>query len=190
MSSTLNLVLCGLGGQGILFMTRVLAQTALSQGQTVLGAETHGMAQRGGSVVSHLRIGDASSSLVRAGTAHFLLALEENEAYRNLPFLAPHGRLFANAPPGTFPRPGVREYLEAHAVHCRAVEAGRLALLMGAPLSANLALLGFTAGSGKGPYTAAELRRTVEEISPERFREVNLRVFDAGRDAAAGEDAP
>ncbi len=190
MSSTLNLVLCGLGGQGILFMTRILARTALSKGQAVLGAETHGMAQRGGSVVSHLRIGGASSSLVRAGTAHFLLALEENEAYRNLPFLAPQGRLFVNAAPENFPRPEVREYLMARDVQCWAVAAGRLALVMGTPMSANLALLGFVAAGGKGPYTVGELRRTVEEVSPERFRDVNLRLFDAGRNAAAGDDVP
>ncbi|MBT4876162.1 MAG: indolepyruvate ferredoxin oxidoreductase, partial [Desulfobacula sp.] len=51
----MNYVLTGLGGQGILFMTKVLATTALNKGYNILGAETHGMAQRGGSVVSHLR---------------------------------------------------------------------------------------------------------------------------------------
>ncbi|RLB26959.1 MAG: indolepyruvate oxidoreductase, partial [Deltaproteobacteria bacterium] len=62
---TVNIVLCGLGGQGILFMTRVLAQAALDRGLPVMGAETHGMAQRGGSVISHLRLGEVQSSLVR-----------------------------------------------------------------------------------------------------------------------------
>ena len=87
MMETINFVLGGLGGQGILFMTKILANTALTKGYRVMGAETHGMAQRGGSVVSHLRLGDIESSLVKNGSAHFLLALEENEAYRNLPFL-------------------------------------------------------------------------------------------------------
>ncbi len=57
-----NIVLCGLGGQGILFMTKVIAQAALDKGYQVLGAETHGMAQRGGSVISHLRLGEVQNS--------------------------------------------------------------------------------------------------------------------------------
>ncbi|MBW1888117.1 MAG: 2-oxoacid:acceptor oxidoreductase family protein, partial [Deltaproteobacteria bacterium] len=73
---TVNIALCGLGGQGILFMTRVLAQAALDKGFNVMGAETHGMAQRGGSVISHLRLGDIESSLVMAGSARFLLSLD------------------------------------------------------------------------------------------------------------------
>ena len=66
---TVNIVLCGLGGQGILFVTKVMAQTALNKGFDVMGAETHGMAQRGGSVISHLRIGRNQSSLVRTGAS-------------------------------------------------------------------------------------------------------------------------
>ncbi|MBW1920143.1 MAG: 2-oxoacid:acceptor oxidoreductase family protein, partial [Deltaproteobacteria bacterium] len=76
---SVDIVLCGLGGQGILFMTRVIAQAALDKGLNIMGAETHGMAQRGGSVVSHLRLGQAQGSLVRTGSAHFLLGLDENE---------------------------------------------------------------------------------------------------------------
>ncbi|MCJ7684480.1 MAG: 2-oxoacid:acceptor oxidoreductase family protein, partial [Desulfobacteraceae bacterium] len=70
----INFVLSGLGGQGILFMTKLLARSAVNKGLKILVAETHGMAQRGGSVVSHLRVGDVKGSLVRAGSAHILLA--------------------------------------------------------------------------------------------------------------------
>lgn len=132
---TVNVVLCGLGGQGILFMTRILALTAMVQGHRVLGAETHGMAQRGGSVVSHLRIGEAESSLVRAGTAHFLLALDENEGYRNLPFVARKGMMVVNAADGGAPRDAVSEYLTRNQVGWRAIPAARLAMEMrGTPL--------------------------------------------------------
>jgi indolepyruvate ferredoxin oxidoreductase beta subunit len=176
---TVNFVLSGLGGQGILFMTKVLAQAALDKGFKLMGAETHGMAQRGGSVVSHLRLGNMESSLVPAGTAQFLLALEENEAYRNLPFLRKGGRVYANTP-GPFPREEARPYLERiHAV-CRAVPAGQLARELGAPLSSNLALLGFFSAFEKNPLSHEDIRTTIENVSPERFREVNLRVFDAG----------
>ena len=99
-----NFVLSGLGGQGILFMTKLLAQAAVTKGLKIKAAETHGMAQRGGSVVSHLRIGDVAGSLVRAGSAHILLALEEDEAYRSLPFLSRGGSLYINAPAKAFVR--------------------------------------------------------------------------------------
>jgi indolepyruvate ferredoxin oxidoreductase beta subunit len=99
----INLVLSGLGGQGILFMTKLLARTAVDKGFKILVAETHGMAQRGGSVVSHLRVGDVKGSLVRAGSAHILLALEENEAYRNIPFLARGGGTLCKRSKTLFP---------------------------------------------------------------------------------------
>jgi indolepyruvate ferredoxin oxidoreductase beta subunit len=112
----INMIFCGLGGQGILFMTKIFARAALDKGLATLGAETHGMAQRGGSVVSHLKLGTASSSLVREQTAQFLLALEENEAYRNLPFLAPGGSIYVNAEKNEFPRKDVSPILEKQGI--------------------------------------------------------------------------
>lgn len=174
----MNIVLCGLGGQGILFMTKVLAQTALGKGIPVMGAETHGMAQRGGSVVSHLRLGKVEGSLVRTGTADILIALEENEAYRSLPFLGRGGRLYANASPEVFPRPEVGSYLKKHNMVCRCTGAGKVAMELGAPMSSNLALIGFFSAFDESPFTFAELRGTVERISPDQFKEMNLKVFD------------
>ncbi len=181
----MNIVLCGLGGQGILFMTRILAQTALGKGIPVMGAETHGMAQRGGSVVSHLRLGNVEGSLVRAGTADILLALEENEAYRTLPYLGRGGRLYANASPRVFPSPVVASYLEKHHMVCRCTDAGRTAMEHGSPMSSNLALVGFFSAFNEGPFTFADLRETVKQISPEQFMATNLKVFDACHEIAA-----
>ncbi len=182
----MNIVLCGLGGQGILFMTKVLAQTALGKGIPVMGAETHGMAQRGGSVVSHLRLGEVEGSLVRAGTADILLALEGNEAYRSLPYLGRGGRLYANASPEVFPNPKVAPYLEKHHMVCRCTEASRVAMEHRSPMSSNLALIGFFSGFEEGPFTFAALRETVERISPEKFRETNLKIFDTCHTIAIG----
>jgi len=179
-TNTVNFVLSGLGGQGILFMTKILAQAALRQGLPVMGAETHGMAQRGGSVISHLRIGGAESSLVRAGTAHFLLALEENEAYRSLPFLAGKGRLYANAAPDIFPGPVVKDYLDNMGIVYQAASASDIAFSLGAPMSSNLALLGFFAAFGEGPLSPDEIRASIDEASPERFKNQNIKVFEAG----------
>ena len=178
--NTVNMVICGLGGQGILFMTKILAQAALDTGLNVMGAETHGMAQRGGSVVSHLRLGDVQGSLVRTGSAHFLLALEENEAYRNIPFLARGGRMYVNASENHFPRQEVKPYLEKWGIIHRSVAAGQVAMELGAPMSSNLALLGFFASFGEGPLSHEALRDTIGHVSPDRFKHTNLHVFDAG----------
>ncbi|RLB43401.1 MAG: indolepyruvate ferredoxin oxidoreductase [Deltaproteobacteria bacterium] len=176
---TTNIILCGLGGQGVLFMTRILAETAMHRGQKVVGAETHGMAQRGGSVISHLRLGEAEGSLIRSGTAHYLLALDEHEAYRYLPFLAKGGKLYVNVEPGMFPRPEVGAHIKSNKIVYRCVAATKIALDLGAPMSTNLALLGYFAGFDDGPFSGREIRQTVERVSPERFREMNLKVFDS-----------
>ena len=176
----INFVLSGLGGQGILFMTKLLARSAADKGLKILVAETHGMAQRGGSVVSHLRVGDVKGSVVRAGSAHILLALEENEAYRNIPYLAEGGKLYANAPKPSFPRKEVKPYLEKIGIECHSIPASGIAAEFAAPMSANLALLGFFSAFQEGPISYDELRETIVQVSPDRFREINLKVFDKG----------
>jgi indolepyruvate ferredoxin oxidoreductase beta subunit len=184
---TVNIALCGLGGQGILFMTKILAQAALDKGFNVMGAETHGMAQRGGSVISHLRLGDVESSLVRTGSARFLLSLEENEGYRNLPFLARGAWFYVNTDSHHFPREEVKSFLDKREISHRSVPAGTIAQGLGAPLSSNLALLGYFSAFGEVPVTHEEMRNTIENISPDPFREINLKVFDAGFERGRGE---
>ncbi len=176
---TINFVLSGLGGQGILFMTKILATAALKKGYNILGAETHGMAQRGGSVVSHLRIGNAGSSLIRAGAADFLLSMDESEAYRYLPYLKKGGKLFANAPSDRFPDRKIARHIKINDIETRAMEAGRTALEMGSPKSTNLALVAFFSAFGYGPLSADDLRETVDIVSPGPFKETNLKIFDA-----------
>ncbi|HUU40392.1 MAG TPA: indolepyruvate oxidoreductase subunit beta [Desulfatiglandales bacterium] len=178
--NTVNIVLCGLGGQGILFMTKVLSWAAVNKGLNILGAETHGMAQRGGSVTSHLRLGDVESSLVRAGTAHFLISLDDVEAYRNLPFLAKGAEMYVNASSELFPEERVRLFLDSRRITYRTIPAEKMAQELGAPLSSNLALLGYFSAFRKGPLTYKSLRTTIEEISPDPFKEINFTIFDAG----------
>ena len=177
---TVNIVLCGLGGQGILFMTKVLAQAYLDKGFNVMAAETHGMAQRGGSVISHLRIGEVESSLVRTGSAHFLLSLEENEGCRNLPFLSPKASMYVNTNSPDFPRQEVKEFLDKRNIIYRPVPAATIAREMDASMASNLVLLGYFSAFDEGPVSHEELRETIGNISPDRFKEINLNVFDAG----------
>lgn len=176
---TVNYVLTGLGGQGILFMTKILATTALDKGYNILGAETHGMAQRGGSVVSHLRVGDARSSLIRAGAADFLLSMDESESYRYLPYLKKGGTLFANAPSEKFPGEKLTGYIDKNQIAAYAMDAGKTAMDMGSPRSTNLAMVAFYSAFNMGPLTADDLRATVDKMSPGPFKENNMKIFDA-----------
>jgi indolepyruvate ferredoxin oxidoreductase beta subunit len=175
-----NMIFCGLGGQGILFMTRVVAQTAVNNGFHVMGAETHGMAQRGGSVISHLRIGDVESSLVTNGSAHILLALDANECYRNLPFLSNGSRLFVDSGEAPFPTNEVQAFLAKKGIQYHAVAAAAVATRLNAPRSSNLALLGCFSAFQNEAMTSEDMKKTIHDISPELFKEINLRVFDAG----------
>ena len=175
-----NLVLCGLGGQGILFMTRIIAMASLDRGHDVMGAETHGMAQRGGSVVSHLRVGKVQNSLVMEGSAGYMIALEENEGYRNLPFLSHGASMYVNGDPAHSPDERVKKFLDDQKISFHAVQAWTIARELGAPRSSNLALLGFCSAHIQHPVDHRGLRKTVENISPDRYREINLKVFDAG----------
>nr|MCR5763129.1 indolepyruvate oxidoreductase subunit beta [Treponema sp.] len=92
-----NILICGVGGQGTVLAAKLISQAAVSAGKKVLSAETIGMAQRGGSVVSHVRIGDdAYSPLIPEKQADIIISFEAAEAVRNLPYLKPNGMVIVN----------------------------------------------------------------------------------------------
>lgn len=132
-----QILVSGLGGQGVLFLTRLLADAAIRNGMPVLTSETHGMAQRGGVVVSHLKAGDFSSPLIRASRADGLLLLAEENAAFHRRFLRPGGWAVINGR-------AARETPGEPGVHV--VDADRLAREGGDPKGANLVLLGFALG--------------------------------------------
>ena len=108
-----DILIAGVGGQGVVLASRLLALAAMKAGFNVSTAETIGMSQREGSVNSHVRIGDeVYGSLIPAGQADLLLGLEPAETIRNLPFLRKGGRVLVNTraiPPASKP-PGSPEY--------------------------------------------------------------------------------
>jgi indolepyruvate ferredoxin oxidoreductase beta subunit len=150
-----QILLSGVGGQGILFLSRLLAEAAIAKGLPVLTSETHGMAQRGGVVVSHLKVGGFDSPLVRTGRADLLLVLKEENVALHRPFLADGGFLVVNATAPPDLGPGVR---------VRAVDADALALSAGAPQAVNLVLLGFALARIGGGGTAGGFFCTAGEI--------------------------
>jgi indolepyruvate ferredoxin oxidoreductase beta subunit len=129
-----QILVSGVGGQGVLFVTRLLAEAAIGKGASVLTSETHGMAQRGGVVVSHLKVGDFSSPLIRTAQADGLIVLREENLSVHHGFLRPSGWAVVSS------RPAKGKVLP-FPVH--AVDAEGIAQAAGNPQGANLVLLGF-----------------------------------------------
>ena len=127
-----QIVISGVGGQGVLFVTRLLAEAAMMKGYPVFTSETHGMAQRGGTVVSHLKVGDFSSPLIRPFKADGLIALKSESIIQHGSFLKKGSWIFVNS--GETPGSGFDTY---------AVDADALSIKTGNPKSVNLVLLGF-----------------------------------------------
>jgi indolepyruvate ferredoxin oxidoreductase beta subunit len=175
-----NIVLGGRGGQGILFSTTVLERAAVNAGVDVIGSETHGMAQRGGSVVSHLKVGKAHGPLVASGEADILVSLDKTEAYRNLHFLRSGGTCFSSVTEGDEIDPKVASYLEETGIRLFHLDADSIARSLGSPQAANVALLGLLASWPDSPFSEAELTASLKNSGAERFREKNLEVFAEG----------
>lgn len=182
----LSLILGGRGGQGILLASEILAEAALRQGREILGSETHGMAQRGGSVVSHLKLGKGPGPLVASGEADVLISLERLETYRNLAFLKDGGACFANLPSGAVD-PRVKDYFDRRGVSFFGLDADGVATAAGAPQSCNVAMIGLFAAWPSCPFSRDELRSALEAVGPEKFRARNLEVFEQARKAGASQ---
>ena len=99
-STRQQIVISGVGGQGVLFVTRLLAEAAIGCGLPVLTSETHGMAQRGGTVISHFKVGEFYSPLIRSGQADGLIALKSENLATHAVFLKPGGWAVVNAADG------------------------------------------------------------------------------------------
>jgi indolepyruvate ferredoxin oxidoreductase beta subunit len=176
-----NVVLAGIGGQGVLFVTRLLSETAQALGMDFISSEIHGMSQRGGSVVSHFKIGPSESPLVRKGSADLLLAFALDEGYRNLAVLRPGGSWVVNCPNPELLDGGIRVYLHEQGVNIHALDADGLA--RESPRVANVALVGFATGCGALCLPPASLRATLRAISPAPFRGPNLEALQRGIEA-------
>lgn len=179
-----KILLAGIGGQGVLFIHQLLADCAVAGGMDVTGAETHGMSQRGGSVVSHLKIGSAIAPLIREGTADVVLAFDESEAYRSLAFVRPGGTVIVNST-GAFPDAKLREQLAARRVRICTLDANRIAGALGRTTVANVALLGFACTCPGFPLSRESVREMVLKSARSQALELNLNAFDQGVQAGS-----
>jgi indolepyruvate ferredoxin oxidoreductase, beta subunit len=188
-----DILLCGVGGQGILSVAYVIDQAAMESGYFLKQPEVHGMSQRGGAVQAHVRVSDVpiASDLISQGEADLLLALEPLEALRYLRFLTPEpGRVFSDITPFA----NIPDYPDPVSV-CEKlwrlpatllVNGAHLAKKAGSPKAQNMVVLG--AASGYLPYPSALLEKHIATLfarKSERLVNVNLNAFRMGR--AAGD---
>ncbi len=187
-----DIVLAGVGGQGLLSIAMIVGRTAMDQGIRVKQAEVHGMAQRGGAVHSHLRLSDRpiASDLIPRGSADVLLAMEPMEALRHLSMLSGSGTVLSN----TAPMRNIPDYPDAEAVRealaslarVTWIDAASLAREAGSLRAANIVLLG--ALSKSLPMDPAAFGQAIEAMFARKGNAVveqNLRAFSRGRDAVS-----
>lgn len=186
-----DIIIAGVGGQGILTIARVLSMAAVAKGLHVKQAEVHGMSQRGGAVYSHLRISDREifSDLIPAGQADMILAIEPLEALRYVSMLREDGTIVAstNAEVNIPDYPAIERVL-AHIAEFKshvAVDMEKLARAAGGVLAANIVALG--AASLYLGFTPRELETAIEQLfeaKGEKIVQTNIRALRFGRTAA------
>ncbi len=183
-----NVVIAGVGGQGAILASELLALAAIAAGKDVKQGEFHGVAQRGGAVFSHVRFGDrVYSPMARRGEVDFLLALEKLEALRYAHFVKPGGTIIVNdhkvepirvGDQRPYPDDAI-ESLESKGFNVVAVKATEKAIEVGNHRAANVVLLGALAESLDIPEEVWD--ETLKARIPERLLSLNQKAFATGR---------
>ena len=185
-----NIVLCGVGGQGTVLASKLIAAAAMEKGLRVMSAETIGMAQRGGNVFSNLRIGDSMHApLLQSGQADVILGFEPGETVRMLHYLKPGGTVITNCRPvkpttatltgssydGTEMITYLRENLAPEKL---LVVDGQAAIdELGAPRILNMVLLGAAIRTGEIGLTEDDIKKAMDRLIKPAFMEMNLKAF-------------
>ncbi len=189
----IDLLITGVGGQGAILASDIIGKAAVISGLPIRAAETHGMAQRGGSVINHIRLGSDLGSMIPKKGADIMLALEPMEAVRYLEFLKDGGVIIVNTQPiipvtvtsGAARYPDVQEILDflSEKYVVKAFNADELASDAGSRLAMNVAMVG--AVSGYLPIPKEALLESVKALVPKKTIEINIRAFEMGRQQAA-----
>ena len=184
---TCNVVLAGVGGQGILLAAEILGTAAVKEGYNVRVSELHGMAQRGGAVVSHVRIGEkALAPTVLEGTANVIVSFEPMEALRNIKFASPKTIVLVNTNPfkiSGVEYPKVKDILEQLSNFTKniiSLDAATLAEEAGAVITQNIVMVGALVATEKLPIKVETLKETLRELVPSKYLDLNLRAFELG----------
>lgn len=186
-----SVILCGVGGQGTVLASKLISYAAMAKGEEVKSAETIGMAQRGGSVTSHIRIGEeAFSPLIPKGKADVMIAFEPAEAVRNLDYLKPDGVVVvsqkaikpvtASLSAKVYEGQEMLDYLGKQVSRLVIVDGQQVMEELGSAKVLNVVLLGAAIACNEIDITVDEIKAAIREKVPERFYELNLRALEAG----------
>lgn len=189
--NTKNIVICGVGGQGIILASNVLCTAAFAEGNDVKKSEVHGMAQRGGSVITHVRFGKkVHSPLIEQDTADLILAFEKLEALRYLNYVKPEGMIIVNdreIPPMSV-LVGAAEYPQDIDRKLRRrgrtlfVDADERALELGNIRTANIILLGVL--SQFMDFEKTSWDHAIKENVKAKYVDLNIVAFEKGKETA------
>ena len=186
-----NIYISGVGGQGIIKTSTVIGEAAMKSGLPVVMSEVHGMAQRGGSVSTELKVGDAYSPIIEYGSADLLISFEPVEALRAIPKINKETYVIVNKSP-IYPfnlresgvsYPGISEIIDelrkkSLKVFC--LDADKIARESGHPLSMNMVMLGGAVAVNGFPLKKEAVLRSMNANLPEKSLDINLKAFENG----------
>lgn len=186
---TKNCLLCGVGGQGTVLASKLIAFAAMEKGEQVRTSETIGMSQRGGCVVSHVRTGDnIQSPMLPKGSADVIIAFEPAEAVRNISYLKNDGVVIVNkkaVKPVTASLSGsdydgseMLDYLKSVVKNLTVIDGDEICEKCGSPKVLNIALLAAAAKSGELGITVEELKSAIKKRIPQKFHDMNLKAVE------------
>jgi indolepyruvate ferredoxin oxidoreductase beta subunit len=193
-----NILLAGVGGQGLMLLSAVLGEACTSNEMRVVTQEQHGLAQRSGSITAHVRIGEAYSPMIPYGEADLILAMEAMEALRNIEYLKSEGAIVMSSRVihpvietnelvvnrrESLPYlmlDDIRVQLEKATKHVLVVDAVTLAMEAGNPRTENVVLLGAASRLEGFPLKRSQLLQAVNKLVPSRTVEANMKAFELG----------
>lgn len=189
----LNIVFSGIGGQGIVVASDIFCEAALSDGLDVAKAEVHGMAQRGGSIVAHVRVGDkVQAPLIERGKTDIILGFEMLETARVLPMLIKNGTVILNTkyiPPSTsagsssdFNHEKILRIIHNKTDQVYEIDGISIANGLGNILAVNTVLLGALSAIPENPVTKESLEKAIADRLKEKYVALNLKAFNIGRE--------
>ena len=189
-------LLCGVGGQGTVLASRIIAAAAMAKGLHARTAETIGMAQRGGSVVSHVRIGEEiASSTIPLGTADVIIGFEPGEAAANLKYLKPDGVLIlsskqvkpvtASLGQSAYDGDECLAWLKDKGSRCIVIDPDEIIEACGSPKVLNVAMTGALAASGAMDLSLEDMEEALRIRMKPKLLEMNLKALHMGAQCAA-----
>ncbi len=190
MKGKINIILTGVGGQGVITAANILGKAALKEKINVFVSEVHGMAQRGGSVNCSVRMGNVSGPLVSSGTADVILSTEPIEALRYIQYSNKNTKIITDINPvipytvsvGEEKYPDIQEVFNELKKYGKLykIDAVKISKDAGALITKNIVLLGALAATDVLPFKSEKLFETILENIPSKFKDMNKKAFEGG----------